>query len=57
MYKIVIELEHVAEGDVTGLAQDIWNDHAEGFDAHRGEFKISISKDGVPVEWTPAELA
>jgi hypothetical protein len=57
VYKIVIELENVAEGDATTLAQDIWDEHAEGLDADRGEFKVSISRDGFPVEWTPAELA
>lgn len=56
-YRIVIELENVAEGDATDLAQRIWDEEAEGFDANRGEFKVSISKDGFPVEWTPAELA
>jgi hypothetical protein len=57
MYKIVIELENVAEGDATTLAQEIWDEHSEGLDADRGDFKLSISRDGFLVDWTPSELA
>lgn len=57
MYKIVIELENVAEGDATDLAQGIWDEHGDAFDADRGEFKVSISRDGFPVDWRPLDAA
>lgn len=53
MYRITIELQHVSEGDATDVAQDIWNQHAEGFDAAQGDFTIAISRDGFPVDWVP----
>jgi len=58
-YRLVIDVKRVAEGDVTTLAQDIWNDHAESFDAELGDFKLNLAKlsDGhaFDVDWTPAE--
>lgn len=56
-YLIKIVLDNVAEGDATEVAQQIWDEHAEDLDASRGDFQISISKDGFPVEWTPMEAA
>lgn len=52
-YRIIIELENVTDGDVTELANDIWGQNAEDLDAANGEFKMSISKDGFPMEWEP----
>jgi hypothetical protein len=53
MYVIKIELREVAEGDVTDLAQSIYDENAESLDAAQGDFKISVSKDGFAVDWSP----
>jgi hypothetical protein len=55
MFTITIQIDDVAEGDVTGLAQEIWDNNAADFDAARGDFNLSISKDGFPVDWEPTE--
>jgi hypothetical protein len=57
MYKIVIEVKDVADGDIEELCQRIWDEEAEGFDAHRGDFKLSVSKDGFPFDWRPLDAA
>lgn len=58
-YRIVIELRDVAVGDATSLAQDIWDNHAIGFDAKAGDFEVNISKvEGnfsSNVDWQPYE--
>jgi hypothetical protein len=56
-YRIEIDIKDVAEGDVTTLAQDIWDNNAESFDAKLGDFALSIYKvDGSftsIVDWVP----
>lgn len=52
-YTLTIEIKDVAEADVTSLAQDIYDEHGDSFDAPRGDFTLSISKDGFPVDWQP----
>lgn len=54
-YKITIEVKDVADGDVTDLADAIWNENAETFDADRGDFVVSISKDGFDIGWEPTD--
>ena len=58
-YRILIELRDVAMGDCESLAQDIWDNHAVGFDAQAGDFDISIIKvDGnfsSDTNWEPRE--
>jgi hypothetical protein len=58
-YRIVIELRDVAEGDATSLAQDVWDNHAVGFDAAAGDFEVTITKvEGnfsSDIDWQPAE--
>lgn len=50
---LTIVLKDVAEGDATSLAQDIWDSHADAYDASRGDFELHISKDGFPLDWEP----
>jgi hypothetical protein len=56
-FRIVIELREVTEGDVTGVAQDIWDTHSNDLDAKLGDFEITVFKvDGnfsSDVDWTP----
>lgn len=52
-YQIKIDLKNVADGDVTDLAQKIWDENAADLDASLGDFDVSISKDGFPFDWTP----
>jgi hypothetical protein len=52
-YQIVITFKEVSEGDVTDLAQQIWDDNTEAFDGARGEFDVRVSRDGFPVDWDP----
>jgi hypothetical protein len=52
MYRITIDMKDVAEGDVTDLAQQIYDDNAEAFDAERGDFVVAVSKDGFAVDWS-----
>jgi hypothetical protein len=58
-YRITIDLTNVAIGDATTLAEQIWNENAEAFDAKLGEFKMSVLKvnddHAFDVDWTPAE--
>lgn len=49
-YIIKIELENVSDGDVIDLAQEIWDTNARDFDADSGEFKVSATKDGFPLD-------
>lgn len=57
-FRITIDIKDVTEGDVTGVADDIWNTHANDLDAHLGDFKLSIAKvDGgftSDVDWQPS---
>jgi hypothetical protein len=43
-YRVIIDLKEVAEGDVTSLAQQIWDREAESFDANLGDFEMRILK-------------
>lgn len=43
-YRITIDIKDVADGDVNDLAQDIWDSHAEGLDASRGDFKLRVMR-------------
>ena len=57
-YTITIQLKDVAEGDVTSLAQEIWDNNAADFDAARGDFAMTIARAGdgggwYGVDWTP----
>lgn len=55
-YVIKIWLNNLADGDVTEIAQQIWYRHAEACDAKLGDFKVSISKDGFPMDWEPEDV-
>lgn len=55
IYTVTIRLRNVAEGDVTDLAQRIWDDHAADLDAPLGDFKLDISRGGFPVDWAPLD--
>jgi hypothetical protein len=55
MYTLTIEVRDVADGDITDLAQRIWDAHAAELDAARGDFTLRISKDGFPFDWEPSE--
>lgn len=52
-YVIKIELENVTEGDVTSLAQTIWDENADDLDAKLGDFKLSVSRDGFYIDFEP----
>lgn len=52
-YTIIIELDKVGEGDVTDLAERVWNEHAIDLDASRGDFRLRILKDGFAFDWEP----
>jgi hypothetical protein len=54
---VVVTLKNVAEGDATDLAQQIWDQHSEEYDAARGEFDVHISQNGFAVDWTPDDSA
>lgn len=58
-YRVVIELKNVSVGDVTTLAQKIWDEEADDFDASLGEFEMKIVKVNGPndfnVDWQPDE--
>jgi hypothetical protein len=54
-YTVTIRLRNVAEGDVTDLAQRIWDEHAADLDASQGDFKLDISCGGFPVDWAPPD--
>jgi hypothetical protein len=43
-FRIVIDLKDVTEGDVTTLAQQIWDKEADSFDASLGDFEMTIRK-------------
>jgi hypothetical protein len=55
-YTIRIDMKDVAEGDATSLAQQIWDQYGEDYDAHLGEFEMSISKEGFGIDWEPDDL-
>jgi hypothetical protein len=56
-FRIVIDAKDVALGDVLSLANDIWEDYAESFDATSGDFKLKIVKvngdHAFDVDWKP----
>jgi hypothetical protein len=52
-YKITIIVKDVAIGDITDLAQRIWDEHAAGFDAKLGDFDLTISQGGFSIDWEP----
>lgn len=52
-YEIKVSVRNVADGDVTDIAQKIWDDNADACDAERGDFDVSISRGGFPMDWTP----
>jgi hypothetical protein len=52
-YTITVRARDVAEGDATDLAQTIWDEHAEAFDAANGDFTVTVSKDGFDIDWEP----
>ena len=51
-YVIRVDMKNVAEGDATEVAQNIWDENSEGYDAP-SEFDVSISKDGFQLDWEP----
>lgn len=58
-YTITLTLKNVTDGDVTSVAQEIWDAHAEELDAGLGDFDIAISKSGehggwFRLDWEPA---
>jgi hypothetical protein len=57
-YRITIDINDVAEGDATGLAQRIWDEEAESFDAKLGDFKLTVSRvmgdSAFAIDWDPA---
>jgi hypothetical protein len=53
-YKITIDLKNVGEGDGEFLADAIWNNESGGSGVNPGSFHISVSKDGVDVDWNPS---
>lgn len=58
-YILTITIKDVAEGDATTVAQEIWDTHADGLDAARGDFTIGVSqmtdggRNSWPVDWEP----
>jgi hypothetical protein len=59
-YTITVVIKDVAEGDVTDVAQEIWDTHAAELDASRGDFAVTIARAGdgggwYGVDWTPDE--
>lgn len=49
-FKVTIDVLDVAVGDIRSLVEDITDRHAESFDASRGDFSISVSRDGFPID-------
>jgi hypothetical protein len=43
-FRIVIEMDNVAKGDATTLAQEIWDENAEDMDADLGEFRMQVQR-------------
>lgn len=58
-FRVTIELRDVAVGDAVSLAQDVWDTHANNFDAKLGDFEITVVKVNGPhafdVDWEPNE--
>jgi len=55
-YQITVTLKDVGEGDARIMANGIWKDNVEDYDAERdGSFSIEISRDGSHVIWDPPE--
>jgi hypothetical protein len=49
-FKVTIDVLDVAVGDIRSLVDDIIERHGESFDMGQGDFSISVSKDGFPVD-------
>lgn len=59
-FRLIIDIKDVAEGDATSLAQAIWDENAESFDASLGDFQVSVQKvsDGAATfdtGWEPVD--
>jgi hypothetical protein len=57
-YRIIIDINDVAEGDAEDVAQQLWDDHAEALDAKLGDFKVVIYKANgglFDTGWEPKE--
>lgn len=55
-FKLTIEVNDVARGDMRDLAEAILSDHGDDFDSSRGDFKIEVLESvGVGV-WAPIDL-
>jgi len=58
-FRIVIDINDVAEGDATTLAQQIHDQHGESFDASLGDFKINVARISgnfaFDIDWAPAQ--
>jgi hypothetical protein len=55
MFTITITIKEVTEGDVTDVAQAIWDAHAEDLDAKLGDFELRIARDGFAIDWQPTD--
>lgn len=54
-FRIAIAMRNVAQGDAIDLAQRIWDENAESFDAARGDFDIHVSRGGFDTGWQPGD--
>lgn len=45
-YRITIDLDNVGVGDATDLGDWIWREHADAFDANRGDFRLNSTWEG-----------
>jgi hypothetical protein len=56
-YRIIIDVKDVTEGDITGVAQEIWDAHADELDAKLGDFEIGVfyveGNFSRTVDWEP----
>ena len=41
-FRLIIDIKDVTEGDAEGVAQDIWDTHANDLDAALGDFKVRL---------------
>lgn len=57
-YRITVTIKDVTEGDVSDVAQSIWDEHARALDADRGDFLVEVSRvEGrisFDTDWVPA---
>jgi hypothetical protein len=58
-FRIIIDIKDVTDGDAEGVAQDIWDTHANDLDAKLGDFKVRLlsvqSGAQFDTNWQPAE--